>query len=117
MAGIAFWFYLRNKKNVERYKRQVEQQQEDADRQDIEPLEVDWDQIENKYMEMSPRANFVKSSDQISITDNTLVNNTGSPTGFPAMIPDGVGAQRAHAAESLDQPGTMLTRVSKPDGG
>ena len=66
---------------------------------------------------MSPRANFVKNSDQISITDNTLVNNTESPTGFPAMIPDGVGVQRAHAAESLDQPGTILPRVSKPDGG
>ncbi|KAL9545060.1 hypothetical protein MBANPS3_007320 [Mucor bainieri] len=125
MGALAVWFYFRNKKKNERIRNQeheLAKQQQQAEYYNnnttagVEPMEVDWDQIETKYTEVPANKVATVSSVRDS-TPSTTVISGGDPNSTAyaaaAVHPDAVEAQRPNAMNLAPQP----PRVLKPDGG
>jgi hypothetical protein len=134
LGALAFWFYIRNKKKNEKIRTQQQklteqQQSEYYNRSDVEPMEVDWDQIETKYMEM-PTTSLGNNTTTTgterfgaspsSIASTTIVNGGANSSATPAVQPDGVEVHHPHTIDSPNdntQTSIQPPRVLKPDGG
>ena len=123
MGALVIWFYLRNKKKDERIRNQEHeltkqhQQAEYYNNIDVEPMEVDWDQLETKYTEM-PGTKFASSNERFgagsdSAASRTMVNNGEPNSTGHAVYSNAVEVQRPNAMDSPPHP----SRVMKPDGG
>ncbi|KAL9536712.1 hypothetical protein MBANPS3_012428, partial [Mucor bainieri] len=124
LGALVIWFYLRNKRNKRLRDQEHElRKQQEADyyhATDVEPMEVDWDQIETKYTEMpATRVANNNNNEQFgSIRDSTpstTIVNGGKPDSAAAYVvhPDAADVQQPNAIDSSSQ----AQRVLKPDGG
>lgn len=94
-----------------------QQQAEYFNTTDVEPMEVDWDQIETKYTEM-PATPLASNSERFgagpdSVTSTTIINGGESNSIAHAVHLDAAEVHRPNAMDSPPQP----PRVLKPDGG
>ncbi|CAO3656524.1 unnamed protein product [Mucor fragilis] len=123
LGALVVLFYLRNKKKNERIRNQEHeltkqhQQAEYYNTTNVEPMEVDWDQIETKYTEM-PATNLTSNSERFgagpdSVASTTIINGGEPNSTAYAVHPDAVEVHRPNAMDSPPQP----PRVLKPDGG
>ncbi|OAD07824.1 hypothetical protein MUCCIDRAFT_104766 [Mucor lusitanicus CBS 277.49] len=119
LGALVIWLYLRNKKNEKMRKQEQElarqQQQDQADyyhATDVEPMEVDWDQIE-KYTEMPITKQTNNDSARVSAQSTTIVDGAEPNSTAYAVHPDVVEVQRPNA---IDLP-SQSQRALKPDGG
>ncbi|KAK4513849.1 uncharacterized protein ATC70_005855 [Mucor velutinosus] len=123
LGAIVIWFYLRNKKKNERIRKQEheltkqQQQAEYYNTTNVEPMEVDWDQIETKYTEM-PTIKLANNNERFgtgpdSVTSTTIINGGEPNSTAYAVHPDAV---EVHRPNTVDLP-PQLPRVLKPDGG
>ncbi|KAL9545061.1 hypothetical protein MBANPS3_007321 [Mucor bainieri] len=123
LGAIVIWFYIRNKRKNERIRNQeqelTKQQRQDGyyNTTDVEPMEVDWDQIETKYTEMPP-ASLANNNERFgagpdSVGSTTIINGGEHNSTAYAVHPDAVEVHRPNTMDSPPQP----PRVLKPDGG
>ncbi|EPB83175.1 hypothetical protein HMPREF1544_10068 [Mucor circinelloides 1006PhL] len=122
LGALVIWFYLRNKKKNQQIRKQEhelkkQQQAEYYNTTDVEPMEVDWDQIETKYTEM-PATPLATNSERFgagsdSVASTTIINGGESNSIAHAVHPDAAEVHRPNAMDSPPQP----PRVLKPDGG
>lgn len=132
MGALVIWFCIRKKKKNEKIRTQQQelteqQQSEYYNRSDVEPMEVDWDQIENKYMEM-PSIGLGNNTTTTgterfgaspsSVASTTIVNGGDNSLASPSVHPDGVEVHHPHTIDSPNvQTSIQPPRVLKPDGG
>ncbi|CAO3656520.1 unnamed protein product [Mucor fragilis] len=121
LSALVIWFCLRKRKN-ERIRNQEQeltkqhQKVEYYNTTDVEPMEVDWDQIETKYTEM-PATKLASNSERFGADPNsgtsiTMINGGEPNSTAYAVHPDAVDVHRPNVMDSTPHP----PRVIKPDG-
>ncbi|GAN02464.1 hypothetical protein MAM1_0022d01908 [Mucor ambiguus] len=123
LGALVIWFYFRNKRKNERIRNQEheltkqQQQTEYYNTTDVEPMEVDWDQIDTKYTEM-PATKLANNNERFgsgpeSVTSTTIINGGEPNSTAYAVHPDAV---EVHRPNTMDSP-PQQPKVLKPDGG
>ncbi|KAG2208289.1 hypothetical protein INT47_006145 [Mucor saturninus] len=104
LVGVIVLSFIKKKRAKEERKRQ-ELEEYERQRQIVEPImEVNWDEIEKKYVEQSNSLS-QKRSLTPGMTDDTIIN------------PMPIRFQRPNAMDKNGIYGTKNYRVQKPDGG
>ncbi|KAI8644953.1 hypothetical protein BD408DRAFT_480918 [Parasitella parasitica] len=118
LGALSIWFCIRNKKRnrkIKEQEREIAKRQQESEyynRTDVEPMEVDWDVIENKCTEMST-ADTKGNVGAIfgNETSTTLVSRVETPSATAEVILPDVETHQPNTIDSSEPP-----RVLKPDG-
>lgn len=119
---IGLIIYLWRKRKSETGRKQFQDSQREHHTNHIdEPVEVDWDQLENKYLEMPssrfnsypPSANFNDEGTTLRSTEDIPIVST--TTNFVTVVPGGNENHRLNTAEAVSQKQHHVM-VLKPHG-
>jgi hypothetical protein len=98
LIALGIWFCIRKKKrnqrNREEHQRLEYEEQQHRHEPDAVPMEVDWDRIEEKYVEL-PQTNFGETN----TSGSTTVVEDHRTTALPLVHPDGINVDRPHTYE------------------
>ncbi|CEP14704.1 hypothetical protein [Parasitella parasitica] len=122
-VALFIWLYVRRKKRdrkMREQEREIAKQEHETEyfnRGDVEPMEVDWDEIDNKCTEMPTRNATYPEDDADHVvgseTSTTLVSRIETPSApTEVILPDGIEIHQPNALDSPRQPAVL-----KPDGG
>ncbi|KAG2194103.1 hypothetical protein INT47_011771 [Mucor saturninus] len=119
VVGASVFWFMRKKKAGNEKKRQELEEHERQQRM-VEPtMEVNWDEIEKKYVELPSPISYKQTysphlADDVTtcVDGNSEVHNTS-----PMLIQQGVQFQRPNAIDENDIPDTTIYKLQKPDGG
>jgi hypothetical protein len=120
IIGLIIYLWRKRKGGAGHKKNQYSQREHHTEHID-EPVEVDWDQLENKYVEMPsskfnnsypPSTNFNDEGTTLRGTEDTPIVST---TANFITVPDGSEIHKLNTAEAISQK-QQPVMVLKPDG-